>query len=112
MPQGHTPDCDSGRHLRFRQSWTEIELFGRQKQAWLATFLDLPHGIPSDDTFGRVFARLDSAQPEVCFTRWVRSLSAALRDQVVLVDGKPSGPAIPSGGLLLHLVSAWADERA
>ena len=59
-------------------SWTEVELFGCQKQAWLTTFLALPHGIPSHDTFGRVFVRLDSAQLEVCFTRWVRSLVVAL----------------------------------
>ena len=69
-------------------SWTEVELFGCQKQAWLATFLALLQGIPSHDTFGRVFARLNPAQLEVCFTRWVRSLAETLRDQVVSVDGK------------------------
>ncbi len=90
---------------------TEVELFGRQKQAWLETFLALPHGIPSHDTFGRVFARLDPQQLEICFTRWVRSLAVALQDQVVSVDGKVArrsrdavrGPALPP-------VSAWADE--
>ena len=50
--------------------------------------MELLHGIPSHDTFRRVFARLDPTQLEVCFTRWVQSLAAALRNQVVLVDSK------------------------
>ena len=92
-------------------SWTEVELFGRQKQAWLETFLELPHGIPSHDTFGRVFARLDPHQLEGCFARWVQSLAAALQAQVVSVDGKAArrshdaGRGVPA----LHLVGAWAD---
>ena len=93
-------------------SWTEVELFGRQKQVWLETFLALPHGIPSHDTFGRVFARLDPEQLEVCFTRWVQSLAASLRDQVVSVDGKAARRSHDAvrGGPPLHLVGAWADE--
>ena len=67
---------------------TEVELFGHPKQVWLETFLALPHGIPSHDTFGRVLARLDPEQREVCFTRWVQSLAASLRDPVVSVGGK------------------------
>ena len=58
---------------------TEVELIGRQKQAWPTTFLALPYGIPLHDTFGRVFERLDPAPLEVCLVRWVRSLSEALR---------------------------------
>ena len=64
----------------------EVGFFGRQKQAWLATFLELWHGIPSHDTFGHVFGLLDPSQMEVCFAAWVRSLTTALRDMVV--DGK------------------------
>ena len=93
-------------------SWTEVELFGRQKQAWLTTFLALPHGIPSHDTFGRVFARLAPQQLESCFTRWVQSLAAALQAQVVSVDGKTARRSHDAGGGIppLHLVGAWADE--
>ena len=69
-------------------SWTEVEFFGHQKQAWLATFLALPHGIPSHDTFGRVFAQLDPRQLEACFSAWVHSLASTLGRQVVPVDGK------------------------
>ena len=57
---------------------TEIEFFGLQKQAWLETFLDLLHGIPSHYTFGRVFGLLDSARLEACFAAWVQSLAATL----------------------------------
>ena len=69
-------------------NWTEVEFFGHQKQAWLETFLDLPHGVPSHDTFGRVFSLLDPAQLEACFAAWVQSLAATLQDGVVAVDGK------------------------
>ena len=78
---------------------TEVELFGRQKQAWLETFLALPHGIPSHDTFGRVFARLDPQQLEVCFTRWVRSLAGASRTRLCRWTARwPAAPATPSRG--------------
>ena len=83
----HSPDGDLA-VICGAYSWTEVELFGCQKQAWLTTFLELPHGIPSHDTFGRVFARLDPQPLEGCFTRWVQSLAAALRVQIITVDGK------------------------
>ena len=86
-------------------NWTEVEFFGHQKQAWLETFLELPHGIPSHDTFGRVFGLLDPAQLEAYFAAWVQSLAATLQDGVVDVDGKAARGVSP-----LHLVSAWADE--
>lgn len=52
-------------------SWTDVELFGRSKYDWLSTFLALPHGIPSHDAYGRVFALLDPEVLERCFSRWV-----------------------------------------
>jgi hypothetical protein len=91
---------------------TEVEFFGHQKQAWLATFLELPHGIPSHDTFGRVFGRLDPAQLEACFVAWVQSLATTLQDGVVAVDGKAVRGSHDRARDVspLHLVSAWADE--
>src|ERR1700761_7188569 len=53
--------------------WVEVEVFGQSKASWFATFLDLPHGIPSHDTFGRVFAKLEPEAFERCFVDWVHS---------------------------------------
>ncbi len=72
-------------------NWTEVEFLGLRKQVWLETFLDLPHGIPSHDTFGRVFGLLDPAQWETCFAAWVQSLAVMLQDGVV--DGKAARSA-------------------
>jgi hypothetical protein len=70
------------------EGWTEVELFGQQKQAWLGRFLDLKHGIPSHDTFGRVFARLDPEQFRQCFLSWVQAVFTLTEGQVIVVDGK------------------------
>jgi len=69
-------------------SWVEVELFGRTKEAWLRTFLELPGGIPSHDTFGRAFAALDPRQFEACFLGWVQAVVARTRGEVVALDGK------------------------
>lgn len=65
--------------------WVGIETYGQAKESWLKTFLALPNGIPSHDTFGRVFARLDPEQLQACFLHWVRAVSCVtdgeLRDR-------------------------------
>ena len=94
-------------------SWVEVEQFGLAKQAWLRTFLALPNGIPSHDTFGRVFAALDPAAFEAAFFGWVQTLATATAEQVVAIDGKTlrrSHDRATSKGPL-HLVSAWADAN-
>jgi len=68
-------------------SWVDIEEFGKAKEDWLKGLLDLPHGIPSHDTFGRVFARIDPKQFEGCFFQWVQSLSETITG-VIAIDGK------------------------
>ncbi len=70
------------------ESWEDIELYGRSKQAWLETFLALPNGIPSHDTFRRVFMLLDPDAFEACFSRWAQSLAGEAEREVVAVDGK------------------------
>jgi hypothetical protein len=90
------------------ESWEDIELYGRSKQAWLETFLALPNGIPSHDTFRRVFMLLDPDAFEACFSRWAQSLTVGVKREVVAVDGK----AVRRSGSRrhdhrpLHLVSA------
>jgi predicted transposase YbfD/YdcC len=70
------------------ESWEDIELYGCSKQAWLETFLALPNGIPSHDTFRRVFMLLDPDAFEACFSRWAQSLAVGVEREVVAVDGK------------------------
>ena len=95
------------------ESWVEIAHFGNAKQAWFARFLDLPHGIPSHDTFGRVFARLDPLQFEQCFLNWVQAVMGQTNGQVVAVDGKTLRRSHDrrNGQGSLHLVSAWAETQ-
>jgi hypothetical protein len=52
--------------------WSDVELFGKTKKAWLKTFLELPKGIPSHDTFGRVFAKIKPEEFQKRFIEWVQ----------------------------------------
>jgi predicted transposase YbfD/YdcC len=95
------------------ESWEDIELYGRSKQAWLKTFLALPNGIPSHDTFRRVFMLIDPDAFEACFARWARSLAGKAEREVGAVDGKTvrrSASRRHDHGPL-HLVSAWASDQ-
>lgn len=90
--------------------WVQIEAFGRAKQAWLKQFLELPDGIPSHDTFGRVFSLLQPVAFEACFRHWVEAIREVIPGEVIAIDGKTLRRSHDRGkGLAaLHLVSAWA----
>ncbi|AFL72492.1 ISAs1 family transposase [Thiocystis violascens] len=90
--------------------WVGVETFGQAKEAWLRTFLKLPAGIPSHDTFGRVFALIDPAQFAACFRQWSASVAELIPEEIIAVDGKTLRRSHSRGkGLAaLHLVSAWA----
>ena len=93
--------------------WAEIERFGQDKEEWLKTFLELPNGIPSHDTFGRLFAILEPREFEKCFSSWLKSLRVDLKKEIIALDGK----TIRGSGNkrqkepALHLVSAWAAKN-
>lgn len=89
-------------------SWVEVELFGTSKHDWFASFLALPGGIPSHDTFGRVFARLDPDAFGRGFMSLVRAALPDLEDQIVALDGKALCGAHAAGEPPRVLVSAWA----
>ena len=93
--------------------WTEICEFADAKLEWLETFLELPHGIPSHDTFGRVFSLLDSEVFEECFLAWIESLSIDLQNEIISIDGKSlCGSHNKKKGIkMLHMVSAWASRN-
>ncbi len=91
-------------------SWVDVEAFGRRKSDWLRKMLNLPNGIPSHDTFGRVFAKLDAQQFERCFTEWVLAVREVLQGDVVAIDGKRVRRSHDRyiGKDAIHMVSAWA----
>src|SRR5271156_4144159 len=92
--------------------WADIERFGKAKLDFFRTFLELPNGIPSHDTFGRVFALLDPAALLACVQQWLTALGAAAAGEVVAIDGKTLRGSFDTaaGQNPLHLVSAWATE--
>jgi predicted transposase YbfD/YdcC len=93
--------------------WEEFELFGQAKQEWFKSFLELSNGIPSDDTFRRVFGRIDPGQFQQCFLEWVRAVSELTQGQVVAIDGKQSRRSYDraTGKTAIYMVSAWASEN-
>ena len=91
-------------------SWDDIEDFGNAKIAWLGTFLDLPNGIPSHDTFRRLFERLDPDEFQRGFLGWIEALQEATERQVIAIDGRTLRRSFDraKGKSALHLVHAWA----
>ena len=94
-------------------SWVDVELFGNSKKEWLKTFLGLPHGIPSHDTFGKVFALLDARQFQDRFMDWVQAVNEVTKGQLVAIDGKTIRRSHDRfiGKAAIHMVSAWASAN-
>jgi predicted transposase YbfD/YdcC len=95
------------------EGWVDIELFGKSKLHWLATFLELPNGIPSHDTFGRVFSLIDAQQFQLAFYEWVWAVNDILQGQVINIDGKCLRGSDDKrlGKRAIYMVSAWAVEN-
>lgn len=95
------------------KEWEEIENYGEEKITWFKKFLKLPNGIPSHDTFARVFSRLDSQTFQEGFINWVKELVELLPGEVIAIDGKTlrGSHERSKGKSALHIVSAWATEQ-
>ena len=94
-------------------SWVDVALFGNAKLNWFKTFLELPHGIPSHDTFGRVFARLNPEEFQRCFWAWIQTVADLTRGQVVAIDGKTLRRSHDKylGKDAIAMVSTWASAN-
>jgi predicted transposase YbfD/YdcC len=92
-------------------NWQEVATFGRRRRTWLQRFLALPHGIPSHDTFERVFERLDPAAFQACFRSWVAALCVRGKLPHIAIDGKTLRRSGSRDLGPLHLVSAWATAQ-
>lgn len=92
------------------ESWVEVETFGKLKEEKLKSFLELAEGIPSHDTFGRVFAALDTEEFQKCFAAWVEGIFRVGEGQVIAIDGKTVRHSYDKrlGKQAIHIVSAWA----
>ena len=87
-----------------------MEDFGKEKEQWLQTFLKLPEGIPSHDTFNRVFSLLDPTALETCFIQWTSSVARLTHGEVISIDGKTlCGSRDKNKKSILHMVIAWAE---
>jgi predicted transposase YbfD/YdcC len=95
------------------QGWEDIENYGISKQLWLAEFLELPNGIPSDDTFRRVFEFINPRELNRCFFQWVETLVKKMAGEVIPIDGKTIRGSYDrsQGKSALHVISAWSSEQ-
>jgi predicted transposase YbfD/YdcC len=89
-------------------TWVDIEDFGHDREEWLRSFLELPNGIPSHDTFGRVFSLIDPKQFQTSFAEWVRSVVTVTNGSVIAIDGKTNRRTFGKLTKALHMVSAFA----
>lgn len=93
------------------ESFNDMEDFGKAKEAWFKTFLELPAGIPSHDTFNRVFAALNPKRFMECFIQWTQGLRTAISGEIVAIDGKALRRALNKGQSPKYMVNAWARQN-
>lgn len=95
------------------EGWVDVELYGNSKLHWLSTFLELPNGIPSHDTFGRVFSLIDAQQFQLAFYEWVWAVNDIIEGQIINIDGKclRGSDEKRLGKRAIYMVSAWAEAN-
>ena len=91
--------------------WDAVEAFAKGHEAWLKTFLALPNGLPSHDTYNRVFQMLDPQTFSEAFLAWVRAIREKVPGDIVALDGKTLRSALAEGKPALHMVSAWSEAN-
>ena len=94
-------------------TWVDIHDFGVAKQEWFSKFLELPNGIPSHDTIGRIFSMLDPVKFEICFMNWIEAVFEVTQGQIVPIDGKTLRQSYDrkSEKAAIHMVSAWGSRN-
>ena len=98
--------------LSAADDWVSIAQYGKSKEDWFSQFLELPNGIPSHDTFNRIFAAIDPDQFMGCFLRWIDSIRTTLNDDIVAIDGKCLRRSHDGKNKsAIHMVSAWSCEN-
>jgi len=96
------------------EHWTEIERFGNCKKKWFKSFLKLPNGIPSHDTFGRTFAKLNPVDFQKCFLNWIKELKKTFGADIISIDGKTLRNSFDTASkkAAIHMVSAWSSKNS
>ena len=94
-------------------TYEQIENFGKKRKPWLEKFLELPHGIPSHDTFGRIFEKMIPNEFQNSFMRWIESVADITKGQVIAIDGKTLRRSHDKSNdkKAIHMISAWASEN-
>ncbi|WDP87985.1 MAG: ISAs1 family transposase [Desulfobacter sp.] len=94
-------------------TYEQIENFGKKRKRWLSKFLSLPHGIPSHDTFGRIFERMNPNEFQSSFMHWVQSVAKMTKGQVIAIDGKTLRRSHDTSNdkKAIHMISAWASSN-
>ena len=94
-------------------TYEQIENFGKKRKRWLSKFLELPHGIPSHDTFGRIFEKINPTEFQNSFKLWIESVTERTRGQVVAIDGKTLRRSHDRANdkKAIHMISAWASSN-
>ena len=94
------------------EKWNDIEMFGVAKESWFRKYLELPDGIPSHDTLGRVFALIDPDQFNRCFLSWVEAINPGCEQEIINIDGKTLRRSHDKskGKSSIHVVRTWANS--
>ena len=93
------------------EDWYEIEDFGRQKELWLKTFLDLPNGMPGHDTYRRFFMKVNPKKLEQCFIEWIKAVCDIAEGRIISIDGKCLRGSKGDNRSFVHMVSAWCNTN-